>query len=685
MSLCRPSRPVLWFGLGLPAALLAGLLALDHALPPDLSRLQAVGQEVVDRQGRTLAVLPAPGGVWRLRTTVEDVPPTMLAMLVAAEDRRFRWHPGVDPLALLRAVAQWARNGQVVSGGSTLTMQAVRLLEPRPRTLRSKLVEALRALQLEHRFSKDEILGIWLTLASEGGNIEGVRAGALAWFGHPAAQLAPAEAALLIAIPRLPNRLRPDRHPAAARIARDDTLLRRARAAGQAVDITHADLLAAAALPVPDRRLPMPGLAPHLSRQLAQSTPRPGRIATTLDQPLQRAVEGLALAARGELPPRASVALLVADLRTRELRALSGGYWGDRERAGSLDLSQAVRSPGSALKPLLYGMAFEQGIIAPGTVVADLPRRFGAYAPENFDHGFNGRVTAAQALRLSLNLPAVALLDRIGPIRFAESLKRAAAPPRLPEGAEPSLPLALGGTGTTLREMAGLYAMLGDGGQGAPLRVLPGPQPEKRPVVEARAAAMVGQVLVQPFPGGGPTGIAWKTGTSWGGRDAWSLGFDRRHVAAVWVGRPDGTPMPGATGRDLALPLLSRLFALLPAAPLPPLPVRPQFTAGAEAPDRLRLLFPPAGAVLPEGEGVTLRAQGGQRPLHFLVDGVPLASDRARREVTWMPEGAGFYRLSVLDANGAAVSVPVRVRAQENALAGDHLPEAVLTTLRPGP
>jgi penicillin-binding protein 1C len=680
VSLRRPSwlRPRLGIALALPAAVVAGLLALDHALPPDLSRLQAVGQEIVDRQGRVLSVLPAPGGTWRLRATVEDVPPALLAMLVAAEDRRFPWHPGVDPLALLRAAGQWARSGRVVSGGSTLTMQAVRLLEPRPRTLRSKLVEALRALQLEHRFSKNEILGIWLTLASEGGNIEGVRAGALAWFGRPAAQLTPAEAALLIAIPRLPNRLRPDRHPEAARAARDDTLLRRARAAPVA-DLAAADLLAGATQPVPQRRLPMPGLAPHLARQVAQAAPQPGRIATTLDQPLQRAVEQVALAARGDLPPRVSVALLVAELRTREIRAIAGGYWEDRDRAGAMDLTLAVRSPGSALKPLLYGMGFEQGIIAPGTVVADRPLRFGAYAPENFDHGFTGRVTAAQALRLSLNLPAVALLDRIGPLRFAETLKRAGAPPRLPEGADPSLPLALGGTGTTLREMAALYAALGHGGQGAPLRILPGPPPAMRPVIPASAAATVAQVLVQPFPGGGPAGIAWKTGTSWGGRDAWSLGFDGAHVAAVWVGRPDGTPMPGATGRALALPLLSRLFALLPAAPLPPLSVRPQFPTGAEAADRLRLLFPPAQALLPEGEAVTLRAQGGQRPLHFLVDGVPVASDRARRETSWTPQGAGFYRVTVLDADGLSVSVPVRVRAADRALSGDRLPEAVLT------
>ncbi|TDH60511.1 hypothetical protein E2C06_21415, partial [Dankookia rubra] len=215
--------PPLLAGAAAVAAAL-GLLALDRLCPPDLSRLRAAGTEILDREGRTLSVLPAPGGTWRLATTAADVPPHLLAMLVAAEDRRFRRHPGVDPLALFRAALQWARAGRVVSGGSTLTMQAARLLEPRPRTLRSKAAEVLRALQLEARFSKDEILGIWLTLAPMGGNLEGIRAGSLAWFGRPAARLDPAEAALLVAIPRRPEAMRPDRHPEAARAARDALL-----------------------------------------------------------------------------------------------------------------------------------------------------------------------------------------------------------------------------------------------------------------------------------------------------------------------------------------------------------------------------------------------------------------------------------------------------------------------------
>ncbi len=707
------------------AALLAlgTLAALDRALPPDLSRWQQLSTEVRDREGRLLAVVPAPGGVWRLATSAADVPPHLLDLLIAAEDRRFHWHPGVDPLALTRAAVQWLRTGRVVSGGSTLTMQAVRLLEPRPRTLRSKAIEVARALQLEWRYSKAEILGIWLTLAPQGGNLEGIRAGALAWFGRSAAQLDVAEAALLVAVPRQPERTRPDRHPEAAEAARRAVLHARARGAR---NISQADRDLAEAIPA--RRLPMPNLAPHLARELAQgagplrtttassaarapaanaphapddralhtsdhvlrtasdrvlrttsdrvqrtTSDRVQRTApdhvlrTTLDAPLQRAAEDIAASALRRLPPRVSVALILADWRTREVRALVGGQFADPDRAGALDLTRAIRSPGSALKPLLYAMAFEAGIAQPGTLLDDLPRRFGSYAPENLDRGFAGRITVAEALRHSLNLPAVALLHELGPLRFASALKAAGAPPRLPTGHDPALPLALGGAGETLRDMATLYAMLADGGRAAPLRFLPGPEAPRRQVLERRAAAEVTGILVQPFPAGGPGGIAWKTGTSWGGRDAWAMGYDNQHVAGVWVGRPDGTPMINdtglPTGARLALPLLAQVFERLPAHPREGSEARAIASPMAERVDRLRLLFPPPGAVLAEGEArVTLRAAGGRRPLVFLVDGKPLPHEAAKREAAWAPEGPGFYRVTVLDADGIAAAAQVRVR-----------------------
>jgi penicillin-binding protein 1C len=640
---------VRWFAFPVLAVLvLAGsALTLDKLFPPNLGRLATTGTEILDRQGRTVALFPAPGGVWRFRSSAEDVAPVLLETLVATEDRHFWHHPGVNPLSLLRASIQDLRAGRIVSGGSTLTMQAARLLEPRPRTVRSKIIEIARALQLEWHFSKREILGIWLTLAPYGGNLEGVRAGSMAWFGSSPRTLDAAQAALLVAIPRRPEALRPDRHSDAARAVRDRVLAARNGPHDEVADL-------------PRSRLPLPRHAPQAVAGLAG----PARVVTTLDLPLQFALERLASEQLRRLPERASLALLVLDESTREIRAaVSGGEEPNEARAGAMDLTRAVRSPGSAMKPFIYAMAYEDGIAGPETRVDDLPRHFGAYAPEDFDRGFAGGVTAAEALRRSLNLPAVALLDEVGPVRFAARLKLAGVTLRLPRGAEPSLPLALGGAGITLRDLTGLYAALAtDGSAGGP-RLLPALTGRGGPFLQSQAAEAIASVLTQPLPDSGLPGIAWKTGTSWGGRDSWALGFDRKHVVGVWVGRPDGTPLPGATGRRLALPLLARVFEVLPAAPRDPaVAVKSLAVSAVSASNALRLLFPPPDAVVSGDGPVTLRAMGGRRPLTFLVNGAPLETDPARREISWVPPAPGFYRVTVLDAEGGVARVQVRVR-----------------------
>ncbi len=632
-------------GLACLGAALLGLagsaLGLDRWFPPNLSRLATTGTEVLDREGKTVALFPAPGGVWRFRTSVDDVAPVLLDTLVGTEDRHFWHHPGVNPLSLLRASVQDLRAGRIVSGGSTLTMQAARLLEPRPRTIRSKLIEIARALQLEWHFSKREILGIWLTLAPYGGNLEGVRAGAMAWFGASARNLDAVQAALLVGIPRRPEGLRPDRHPEAARTVRDR-------------------ILTADGGTVPRSRLPFPR---HATQAVARLV-GPARVMTTLDLPLQFALERLASRQLRRLPERASLSLLVLDAHTREIRAIvSGGQDENEARAGALDLTRAIRSPGSAMKPFIYAMAFETGIAGPETSVEDLPRHFGAYAPEDFDRGFAGGVTAGEALRRSLNLPAVALLEQIGPAQFAARLKLAGVALHLPAGATPSLPLALGGAGTTLRDLTGLYAALATDGSAVHPRILAEPAVAALPFLQPRAAETIAAVLTQPFPDSSLPGIAWKTGTSWGGRDSWAFGFDRTHVVGAWVGRPDGTPLPGATGRGLALPLLARVFEMLPAASREtPVAVRPTASASMSSSNALRLLFPPPNAVVSGDGPVTLRVMGGRRPLTFMVNGAPLGTDPARRDISWIPPSPGFYRLTVLDSDGGVARVGFRVR-----------------------
>ncbi|MGI4946838.1 MAG: penicillin-binding protein 1C, partial [Janthinobacterium lividum] len=578
-------RRVVWTllaGTALLAAAAGSFLVLDRLYPPDFSRLATVGTEVLDREGRTLGMVPAPGGVWRLRTTVDDVSPVFLNLLLRTEDRRFYQHAGVDVLALARAVGQWAVAGRVISGGSTLTMQAARLLEPRRRTLLSKAIEAFRAVQLEERLDKRQILGIWLTLAPYGGNLEGVRAGAQAWFGERPAALDPAQAALLVAIPRRPEALRPDRHADRATLLRDRLL--------------GLDAEAFRAEPMPVARIAFPRHAEAALRPvLATTAAEPVR--TTLDLSLQIALERLLASQLRAMPPRASLSAMVVDAESREVRAAMSGD-GSKPRGDELDLTRAWRSPGSALKPLLYGLAFQEGLVSPSTPVNDLPRHFGRYAPEDFDRSFAGEVTAAEALQRSLNLPAVALLDRIGPHRFHAWLMAAGAGLRLPPGAGASLPLALGGVGIQLRDLVRLYAALGTDGRSLPLRWLPGGGADMpRPLLQPSAAAMVADVLTRPFPEGGLSGIAWKTGTSWGGRDAWAAGFDRHSVVAVWAGRPDGTAVPGATGVRMALPVLHQVFGLLPSAPR--LDYQSAVAAAVAPPAEtaaIKLLFPPPGA-----------------------------------------------------------------------------------------
>ncbi len=639
--------------LAVTAAGAFALWAVGRLDPAPMPRPGNWGTEIEDRTGALIALAPAPGGVWRFATSPRQVSPFLIQLLVAVEDQHFGAEPGIDPGAILRAGWQWARAGHVVSGGSTLTMQVAKLLDPRPRSLSAKALEAARAVGLWRDLPPDRILGLWLSLAPFGGNLVGVEAASYAYFGKPPGALDAAQAALLVALPRRPEALRPDRDPAAAKRVRD-RILRLAERRGL---LTPAETAAAIAEPVPVARVPMPRAAPQLFAGLH----RPPVFATTLDAGTEGALAGIARGLLAGLPPHVSLAVMIADAPTRALRAVWAGDWGNGARAGAVDLTRAWRSPGSALKPFLYGLAFADGLAAPDTLLADVPTDFGGYRPEDFSGRFTGRVTAADALRRSLNLPAVGLLARYGALRFAEALRTAGEPLRLPPGAAPSLPIILGGGGETLRGMMALYAALATDGRVSPITLQARPPARGVPLLTPEAAATIAAILTRPFRGPGE-GIAWKTGTSWGDRDNWAFGFDRAHVVGVWLGRPDGTAMDGGSASELALPILMQVFGLLPAAPRAASPETAALSLmAAPDPDPLRLLFPPAGAVI-DGEGpLDLRAMGGVRPLSFLVDGAPVPSLPPLRDTPWTPPGPGFYRVTVLDAAGAAVHAAIRV------------------------
>jgi penicillin-binding protein 1C len=654
-------------------------------LPPlDLTAAQARSTIVLDRTGTLLRPFATADGRWRLPLEPEATDPRFLAMLTAYEDRRFPSHRGVDPMALLRAAGQWLAAGRIVSGASTLSMQVARLVEPRgERSLKAKLRQIARAIELERRLGKDGVLRLYLALAPYGGPVEGLRAASLAYFGREPARLTLAEAALLVALPQAPEGRRPDRFPEAARRARDRVL---DIAAARGV-VPAADAAAAKAEPVPHSRKPFPMLAPHAAEAaLAQE---PGRAVHRLaiDGRLQGRLEALAAERAAALGPGLSAAILVVDNATGEVRAQVGsaGYL-DAARAGAIDMTGAVRSPGSALKPFVYAMAFESGLAHPETLIEDRPSRFGAsYAPENFDLTFQGTVTARRALQLSLNVPAVELMEAVGPARFIARLRAAGAAIALPRDAAPGLPVALGGLGITLSDLARLYAGLARGGE-VPLlrRRLDAPATDAAlPRIAAPVAAWyVADILrgTPPPESALPNRLAYKTGTSYGYRDAWAVGFDRRYTVAVWLGRPDGAGVPGLVGRVAAAPLLFDAVARLGGDPEPlprprdalvattstlPPPLR-SLRREAGPTDRLRIAYPPDGARVDLGAqegapaGLALKALGGTLPLTWLVGGLPV-TESDRRQAEWQPDGAGFVRISVLDATGASDSVMVRI------------------------
>lgn len=638
----------------------------------------ATGPEVLARDGRALRVWTVADGRWRLATDAGRVDPLYLSMLVAYEDRRFDSHPGVDWRALVRAGWQAATTGRVVSGGSTLTMQVARLLEDSGTgQWRGKLRQVRLALALERRMSKAEILSLYLHLAPFGGNVEGVRAAALAWFGREPARLTPAQAALLVALPQSPTLRRPDRNPAAAAAGRD-RVLARALAAGLIDRDTHD---AARAEPLPATRAAFPRLAPHLADRLRAAHPGQGRVETTLDADLQARLEALATEAVARQGDRLQVALIVADHLSGDILGLVGSAAYDNDaRQGFVDMTQAVRSPGSTLKPLVYALAFDQGLAHPETLIEDRPTAFGRYAPQNFDRQFRGTVRVKDALRLSLNIPVVALAESLGPERLMQGLRRAGARAVLPGNGVPGLAVALGGVGVNLEHLAGVYAALARGGVARPLSALAGERAEGARLVSQVAAWQVGHVLAGlPPPDGGAAGrVAWKTGTSYGHRDAWALGWDGRHVVGVWMGRADGTPVPGAFGGDLAAPVMFAAFARIgpDRAPLPPPPPAALLVENARLPQPLQrfrargvlaspgsapeIAFPPDGAqVALDGAPLLARIRGGQAPFTWLADGLPLAVGSTAREVHLPVPAGGAVTLSVIDAAGQAARVRV--------------------------
>ncbi|WP_420409363.1 penicillin-binding protein 1C [Hoeflea sp.] len=683
-------------GLAMATIVLFALDRADRAYPPPLDAARALSTEVVDRDGLLLRAFTTPEGYWRLPMRLEEVDPDYINMLIAYEDRRFRSHFGIDPLAMVRAFKQLIMNGgRIVSGGSTITMQLARLIEPRnERSIAAKIRQMARALQIERRLSKDEILTLYLTLAPYGGNLEGVRAASLAWFGREPAKLSLAESALLVALPQSPEARRPDRYPAAAEIARNRVLDRMLHAGL----IPASEITRASRFPVSADRRAMPDLAAHTADKARAGNPDQQKLTLTLKRGVQSRLEKLASETASRLPPRVSLSMLLADGRTGEVLATVGstGYH-NAGRSGAIDMTGAVRSPGSTLKPFIYGLAFEDAIVDPETLIDDTPADFAGYRPRNFDRGYMGEVSLRQALQLSLNVPAVRLLEAVGPQRLLSRLKRGGVSLDLPPGGAPGLAIGLGGAGISLRDLVQLYTAFANEGRAKVLTDGTASHSDAHlahPVLDDKASWRVGEILSEiAAPQGSPRiPVAYKTGTSYGYRDAWAVGFDGRHVLGVWVGRPDASPVPGISGIATAAPLLFEGFvrAGLETAGFPARPEGIVVRSRGELPFALRKFGPRGGSGLvssagsaaptivypPEGARVVLRErhsgglsplviklQGGAGPYRLIANGTPSKRASRRKTINWTPDGAGASTLTIMDDRGRATSVNVFIEA----------------------
>ncbi len=672
-------------------AAMFGLDAADRAYPPPLDKARTVSAEVLDADGQLLRAFATPEGRWRLQTTAKDVDPQFVRMLIAYEDQRFWEHKGVDPWALGRAAWQFATHGRIVSGASTLSMQVARLIEPREgRSFTAKFRQLARAVQIERRLSKAEILDLYLTHAPYGGNLEGIRAASLAYFGKEPRRLTVSEAALLVALPQLPEKRRPDRHLKAAESARQRVLERMAVSAV----IGEGEAERAASVAVPNHRLQLPAFAAHVAEAALRKEPKVIRHQTTLQKTIQKGLETVAREAAARLGPKVSIAMVMADARTGEIVGeLGSADYFDTSRSGWIDMTRISRSPGSTLKPFIYGLAFEEGLVSQETIIEDRPADFFGYRPRNFDMTYQGDVSIRQALQLSLNVPAVRLLDAVGPTRLMVRFRRAEVRPILPPNEVPGLAIGLGGLGINLKDLVQLYAALanrgkpvrlGDGIQGQPGTI------EGEPLLDPVATWQIADILsgVLPPRGAVQRGIAYKTGTSYGYRDAWSVGFDGRYVLGVWVGRPDNGAVPGLTGYGTAAPILFEGFAKSGVAitPLPRAPAGAVRIAQSQLPISQRrfsltssglvsatireaapqIVYPPEGARVELGVDtagtpmpLVLKLQGGRAPFRWLANGKPLAETSRRRVNQWVPDGAGYSTLTVIDAAGRAASVRV--------------------------
>ena len=668
------------------ASFFYGILILDILYPLNLERYEKLSTEILDKDGNILRHYLSADGFFRLKTSVDDVDDKYLKMLIAYEDKRFYSHRGVDPLALGRAFIQFIQNGKAISGASTLTMQAAKLLEPRRRNIISKTVEIFRSFQLEQRFTKKEILNIYLTLAPFGSNKEGVRAAAYYYFGREPDFLTASEAALLVSLPQSPTKNRPDRFPKKAQKNRDKILRRIAK-----LDIFKKDVLQTAfkdSVKVRTHALALN--APHFSNFLKARNSQL-KIKTPIDKSLQIWSEQLAKNYVKNLPKFSNAAILIIENNSRNIISYVGSAeYQNSEILGYVDMVKAVRSPGSTLKPFIYAEAIERAMAHPNSLINDIPTNFGNYQPENFNQKHYGDLTLEEALQKSLNIPAVIALERIGPVRFTEKMSRLGLRLKLPNaGTSPAgLAIALGGVGVTLADLTMAYSALASDGRFEALKFEIKNQKKQELIKPAFRASVLWHMAKMLRGVHAPFGqvienrsdtkriISYKTGTSYGYRDAWAVGYSDEYTVGIWIGRTDGAPNLDQYGAIAAAPLLFKIFERLNPK-MQAHNIKPKEALDLEnndLPPHLKrferfmkkdtwadntpppeIIFPLHRSIiqLPEDNNpLVLEASGGKKPFIWIINGKIKKVPRYATKISWLPDGEGFSEIILVDALG---------------------------------
>ncbi len=632
-------RKGLWI-VGICTLLLGGGLGGYIALPPDPGRLQETSQTLLDENGELLELRLTPSGHWRENTSLEEIDPKLVQMLLAYEDNRFFDHPGVDILALGRAMWNGVTAGRITSGASTLTMQTARLMHPKlgEKNLFAKAHQMLYSLRLDWHWPKKKILEAYFTLAPYGGNIEGVKAASRGWFQKDPDHLTYSEAALLVALPQSPERRRPDRFTNIAYKAKSRVLA----ATQQEMAFSKSELLEYQTENLPTAFFRPNSSAPHLLDRMRSVGKR-----TSINKEWQQAINALLRNAVRTLPAPINSAAMVVERRSGLVRSYVGSAdYTSEHRKGAVNYLTAIRSPGSTLKPLIYAKGIEQKLLKADTVFTDQAFQQGGYRPTNFDQTYSGEVTLKDALVRSLNIPAITTLEKIGPDQFENRLRSFL---KTGDGYQSSagLSLAVGGFYLQPEDLMNLYLAFADPDDPANLRFSSAARRITPPYLTSPAAAETILGLLTQVETNGRK-VLFKTGTSHNRQDAWTVMITADHIILVWFGTPDNTPTRSLTGRGTAYPVALQIAENLglkaPKYQAPSISERDITVSSTPKCPKL-IQFPEDGEWI-RSEDLLLRV-AGQAHADWFVNGKSVALQNGQIALP----SAGSHRLSARQGN----------------------------------